>query len=219
MRKGKVFVDSNILIHAATFRSANVFSWIDSQYSEIYIHQVVLKELLKSEVRKPVEDYIAQGKWKLFNPEDEKALTDEDFALYQSYFRDMREAFAKLDEKKKAQNRPIKHTNNLGEIHSLAAALLIGASIICSNDYDIGEVIQDTPILVTWDEDNPNKLMEQDTLVDFCYYTIKEDPTKSRVVRKFLNVIDSNKVTELDRLIKDETLAQEGQPLQLESNP
>jgi predicted nucleic acid-binding protein len=201
MRKGKVFIDANILIHAATFKSADVFSWIDSLYNEIYIHQVVLEELLKSEVRKPVEDYIAQGKWKLFNPDDEKALTDDDFTIYQSYLRDMHQTFTNLNNKKKEQNRPLKHTNDLGEIHSLAAALLLGASIICSNDYDIGEVIQDTPIFVTMDEAHPNKVIEQDTLVDFCYYTIKEDSTKSRDVRKFLKLIDSKKMSELDRLL------------------
>lgn len=40
MRNGKVFVDANILIHAATFKSADVFNWIDSLYEDIYIHQV-----------------------------------------------------------------------------------------------------------------------------------------------------------------------------------
>jgi predicted nucleic acid-binding protein len=67
MRNGKVFVDANILIHAATFRSADVFSWIDSLYDDIYIHQEVLDELLISDVRKKVQGYIDEGKWKLFN--------------------------------------------------------------------------------------------------------------------------------------------------------
>ncbi|OAB43505.1 hypothetical protein PGLA_08825 [Paenibacillus glacialis] len=62
-------------------------------------------------------------------------------------------------------------------------------------------MIQDTPIYVTHDEALTNILIEQDTLVDFCYYTIKEGIEKSRVVRKFLSVVDSNKVTDLDRLL------------------
>jgi predicted nucleic acid-binding protein len=201
MRNGKVFVDANILIHAATFKSANVFSWIDSLYKEIYIHQEVLEELLISDVRKTVEGYIAQGQWNLFNPDDENALTDDEYAIYESFLNDMRQAFVDLDNKKIKENRPLKHTNDLGEIHSLAAALLLGASIICSNDYDIKEVIQDTPIYVTNDEALTNILIEQDTLVDFCYYTIKEGIEKSRVVRKFLSVVDSNKTTDLDRLL------------------
>jgi hypothetical protein len=181
-----------------------VFSWIDSLYEEIYIHQEVLEELLISDVRKIVEGYIAQGQWNLFNPDDENVMTDDKYAIYDSYLIDMHQAFVDLDKKKIKENRPLKHTNDLGEIHSLAAALLLGASIICSNDYDIKEVIQDTPIYVTHDEALTNILIEQDSLVDFCYYTIKEGIEKSRVVRKFLSVVDSNKVTDLDRLLYSE---------------
>ncbi|UJF33926.1 PIN domain-containing protein [Paenibacillus hexagrammi] len=65
-RNGKVFVDANILIHAATFKSADVFSWIDSLYEDIYIHQEVLDELLVSDVRKKVQGYLDQGTWELF---------------------------------------------------------------------------------------------------------------------------------------------------------
>lgn len=81
MRNGKVFVDANIIIHAATFKSADVFSWINSLYEDIYIHQEVLDELLVSDVRNRVKSYIDQGKWKLFDPDDEKALTEDDYAI------------------------------------------------------------------------------------------------------------------------------------------
>lgn len=91
--------------------------------------------------------------------------------------------------------------NDLGEIHSLAAARLLEASIICSNDYDIKEVIQDASIYVTSNGNRTHTLLRQDTLVDFCYYTIQENIEKSRVVHKFLSVIDSNKINELDRLL------------------
>ncbi len=35
------------------------------------------------------------------------------------------------------QGRFLKNTNDLGEMHSLAAAMLLSAGIICSNDLDI----------------------------------------------------------------------------------
>lgn len=200
MRNGKVFVDANILIHAATFKSADVFNWIDSLYEDIYIHQVVLDELLISDVRKKVQSYIDQGKWKLFDPDDETALTEDDYAIYESYLRDMHKAFSDLNEKKIKEGRPLKNTNDLGEIHSLAAVLLLGASIICSNDYDIQEVIQDTPIYATNGE--ANTLIEQDTLVDLCYQTIREGIERSRVVRKYLSVVASDKVTDLEKLLQ-----------------
>lgn len=161
----------------------------------------MLEELLVFSVRKTVEDYIDQGKWKLFNPDDENSLTDGEYAIYESYLNDMRQAFVDLDKKKIKENRPLKYTNDLGEIHSLAAALLLGASIICSNDYDIKEVIQDTPIYVTNAATNTNVLIEQDTLIDLCYYTIKEGIEKSRVVRKFLSVVDSTRTTDLEKLL------------------
>lgn len=200
MRNGKVFVDANILIHAATFKSADVFNWIDSLYEDIYIHQVVLDELLISDFRKKVQSYIDQGKWKLFDPDDETALTEDDYAIYESYLRDMHKAFSDLNEKKIKEGRPLKNTNDLGEIHSLAAVLLLGASIICSNDYDIQEVIQDTPIYATNGE--ANTLIEQDTLVDLCYQTIREGIERSRVVRKYLSVVASDKVTDLEKLLQ-----------------
>lgn len=44
-RKGKVFIDANILIHATSYQSADVFRWIYELYEEIYIHKIVLDEL------------------------------------------------------------------------------------------------------------------------------------------------------------------------------
>ncbi|WP_341281364.1 hypothetical protein [Paenibacillus sp. FSL H8-0537] len=203
MRNGKVFVDANIIIHAATFKSADVFSWIDSLYEDIYVHQVVLDELLISDVRNKVQSYIDQGKWKLFDPDDEQALTEDDYAIYESYLKDIRQAFTKLNEKKIKEGRPLKNTNDLGEIHSLAAVLILGASIICSNDYDIKEVIQDTPIYATNGQAITNMLIEQDTLVDLCYLTIRESIEKPKVVRRFLGVVASDRSTELEGLLTE----------------
>lgn len=42
-RKGKVFIDANIIIHAGSFQKADVFHWINQLYEEIYIHIEVLK--------------------------------------------------------------------------------------------------------------------------------------------------------------------------------
>ena len=50
------------------------------------------------------------------------------------------------------QGRLLKGTNDLGEIHCLAAALLLSATIICSNDGDIQEVIDDNQLEVASEE-------------------------------------------------------------------
>ncbi|SOC21723.1 hypothetical protein SAMN05880501_11350 [Ureibacillus xyleni] len=197
-RKGKVFIDANVLIHATSYRSADIFQWIDLLYEEVYIHQMVLEELKITDVRKKVEDYIQQGKWHLFDPDDEKTLSDNLFDIYEGYVRDIRYAFADLNQKKINEGRPLKNASDLGEMHSLAATMLLGASIICSNDYDIREVIEDTPILVTLDEEKESVLVEQDTLVDFCFFVITYDIANQSVARKFLKAIQPNKIIELD---------------------
>lgn len=46
-------------------------------------------------------------------------------------------------------------------------------------------------------------LIEQDTLIDLCYYTIREDIEKPKVVRRFLGVVASDKVTELEKLLTE----------------
>lgn len=142
-RGGKVFVDTNILIHADAYGLENVFEWIDSLYKEVYIHQMVLDEILQESARQKVYHYIEARHWHLFNPDDEKCLSDELYEVYESYVDEMKQAFRKLDQKKHEQGRRLKGTNDLGEIHCLAAALLLSATIICSNDSDIQEIIDD----------------------------------------------------------------------------
>lgn len=198
-RKGKVFIDANILIHAASYQSADVFQWINELYEEIYIHKAVLDELRISSVRQKVEMYIEQGAWYMFDPDDEATLSDDLFAIYEGYMHDMRQAFADLNQKKIREDRSLKHTNDLGEMHCLAAAVLLGASIICSNDYDIKEVIEDASVKVTIDEENESIFVEQDTLVDFCYYVIRKEITSRSVARKFLKATQPGKVSNLDR--------------------
>lgn len=197
-RKGKVFIDANILIHAASYQSADVFQWINELYEEIYIHKVVLDELRISSVRQKVEMYIKQGAWYTFDPDDEETLPDDLFAIYEGYMGDMRQAFEDLDQKKVKESRSLKHTNDLGEMHCLAAAMLIGASIICSNDYDIKEVIEDASIKVTSNEESESIFIEQDTLVDFCYYVIRKEIASRSVARKFLKATQPGKVSNLD---------------------
>lgn len=197
-RKGKVFIDANILIHAASYQSADVFQWINELYEEIYIHKMVLDELRISSVRQKVESYIEQGAWNMFDPDDEETLSDDLFAIYEGYVRDMRQAFEDLNQKKIREDRPLKHTNDLGEMHCLAAAMLLGASIICSNDYDIKEVIEDASVKVTIDEESESIFIEQDTLVDFCYYVIKKEIASRSMARKFLKATQPGKVSNLD---------------------
>lgn len=51
-RQGKVFVDTNILLHADMYQHDTIFDWIDALYEEVYIHQMVLDEILSASARK-----------------------------------------------------------------------------------------------------------------------------------------------------------------------
>lgn len=201
-RKGKVFIDANMIIHAGSFQKTDVFQWLNQLYEEIYIHIEVLNELQVASVRKKADEFIASGQWILFDPQAETLIpTEELYDLYVIYLRGMREAFYQLDVKKEAEGRRLKNTNDLGEIHSLAAAMLLSAGIICSNDLDIREVIEDAPIYITIEEDEESVLMEQDTLEDFCCFVISHEIAERSMVRKFFKAIQPQKIEKFDRRI------------------
>lgn len=200
-RSGKVFVDTNILFHADAYELDNVFEWIDQLYEEVYIHQMVLDEMLRPSTRQKVQHYIDSGLWFLFNPDDENCLSDDLYAIYESYVSEMKQAFRQLNEKKKAQGRRLKGTNDLGEIHCLAAALLLSATIICSNDGDIQEIIDDNQLEVASKDEDFNVRIIQDTLKDFCFYTYRNDIASESKVRKFMKAFQKDKLHELDALL------------------
>ncbi|WP_285397357.1 hypothetical protein [Lysinibacillus sp. fls2-241-R2A-57] len=200
-RKGKVLIDSNILIFATEYKIINIFQLIDALYDEVYIHKMVYDELLLNEVKQNVDAKLKDG-WILFDPDDEVTLSDDIYEIYNRYLVDVKQGFDDQNEKKKREDRPLKHTNDLGEMHCLAAAMLLGASIIFSNDYDIREIIQDSKLCITVDEAEESVLIQHDTLLDFCcYLVVFEIETKSNV-RKFLKAIQPLKVSGLDERLK-----------------
>ncbi|PJO44892.1 hypothetical protein [Lysinibacillus xylanilyticus] len=174
---------------------------IDALYDEVYIHKVVYDELLLSEVKQNVDAKLNDG-WILFDPDDEDALSDYRYEIYNQYLVDVKQGFTDLDEKKTREGRPLKYTNDLGEMHSLAAAMLLGASIIFSNDYDILEDIKDSELRITVDEAEDSELIQHDTLVDFCFYLVVFDIEAKANVRKFLKAIQPFKVSVLDERLK-----------------
>lgn len=202
MRKGKVFIDANIIIHAESFHKTDVFLWIHKLYEDIYIHKTVLNELELPSVREKINGFIAEGKWILFDPEDEEVVTDGMYDLYESYVDDMRDAFRQLDEKKITEERTPKNTNDLGEIHSLAAAVMLSAGIICSNDLDIREVIEDSEIFITADDEKESALIIQDTLEDFCFYVIISEVAERKITRQFFKAMQPNRIHALDQRLE-----------------
>lgn len=178
------------MLYAAYFQKENIFEWITALYEKIYVHQEVLNELLDGKVRNPVQELLDSGMWVLFNPDDDDCLSDKEFEIYSKYLDDVQQGFKNLDNKKRLLNRPIKGTKDIGEMHIIAAALLTSSNLICSNDYDIAEVISDEEFKISFggDEEQESQLIIQDTLEDFCYLVVLNGIAIRKKARKFLKM-------------------------------
>lgn len=73
--------------------------------------------------------------------------------------------------------------------------------IICSNDKDIQEVIDDHELEVVSRDEQQNIKLVEDTLKDFCYYVCLHKITTSSKVRKVLKAFQKEKLHELDALL------------------
>ncbi|MBM7572929.1 hypothetical protein [Aquibacillus albus] len=186
-RSGKVFIDANIINLAVVYKREDVLGWINNLYDKIYIHISVMNELITN--KSYAEEQIENGNWILFDPDDENCLSNEQFTIYEHYIQNVRDGFRRLNEKKKKQGREIKNTSNIGEIDSLAAAILLSANIICSNDYEIREVIEDEEFSVAVSEEEVPELIVQDTIEDFCVFCVQYGIASKKEVRKFFKVV------------------------------
>lgn len=189
-RPGAVFIDSNILFYAACFQKENIFGWITALYEKVYIHQEVLNELLDGKARNLVQELLDSGIWVLFDPENEDCLSDEEYEIYLQYLDDVQQGFRNLDHKKRSMGRRIKGTKDIGEMHIIAAALMTSSNLICSNDYDIAEVISDEEFKISFggDEEQKSELIIQDTLEDFCYYVVLNGIAIRKNSRNFFKI-------------------------------
>lgn len=192
IRKGKVIIDTNLLMQALDYRKSNVFDWIDQVYENIYVHMEVVNEFQIESERKSILEVIEVMGWKLFDHNNKDCLLDEHKSLYWTYVKEVHEGFEKLKAKKEAQGRIPKTSNNIGEIHSIALAQLISGNIISSNDYEIREVIEDENIRVHSPELKEDILIEQDTIEDFCVYCVQANVVKPSDVLKFFKICHSS---------------------------
>lgn len=189
MRRGKVFIDTNIIQLAAVYKKSDVIGWINQLYEDVYIHISVLNELLLN--RSVAEKQIHEQRWQLFDPDDVQCLSHDEFEIYRYYERYIGESFKRLYEKKRNLGMILKSTSNLGEIHTLAAAMLLQARIICSNDYEIREIIHDEEICTAASEYDTPELIIQDTLEDFCFFCVQNKVATKKEVRQLFKVANA----------------------------
>ncbi|WP_106496146.1 hypothetical protein [Lentibacillus sp. Marseille-P4043] len=129
--------------------------------------------------------------WTLFDQNDENSLPEKHRAIYWGYVDGVGEGFESLKAKKEALGRTPKTSNNIGEIHCIALAQLISGNIISSNDFEIREVIKDQDMRVYSDELEEGVLIEQDTIEDFCVYSVQAEVAKPSSVVKFFKICHS----------------------------
>ena len=75
-------------------------------------------------------------------------------------------------------------------MHIIAAALMTSSNLICSNDYDIAEVISDEEFKISFggDEEQESELIIQDTLEDFCCYVVLNAIANRKNSRSFFKM-------------------------------
>lgn len=180
----RTFIDTNMLIFAGDYQKDNVFDWIETLYSDVWIHIDVLNELLLG--KSSVEEEINSRHWHIFDP---SSLSDIEQEVYDMHFDGIQEAFQAM---RISQGPNAKHTPDVGEKATLAACILQDAQMICSNDADISEIVSRENYCYV-DEDGNSKPILQDTASDFCYYCVSDAGITKSKVRRFYKSIFENK--------------------------
>lgn len=184
----RVFIDTNMLFFAMQYKKEDVFTWFNALYENIWIHVEVLNELLTGKNR--VLQEINQGNWHLYDP---NTLPHDEYIIYKAEINQIRDAFRRMNERREHNGGRVKQTLDTGEISTLAVCLLEDAHLICSNDFDIREVVAAEQYKYV-DENDEEHLIIQDTAEDFCYYCVlKTNITKSKVRHFFKTLFDDEK--------------------------
>lgn len=206
-RTDKVFIDSNMIIYAADFQRADVFEWMNQLYSNIYIHTDVYRELLFSSVKEQVNRLIDRGDWTLFDPEDSDTMSTIQRDIYRQRLQEVKSAFHKMNIQRIIDGKRPKTVSNLGEIATITACMMIGAGIICSNDFDIRTVVaqEDYRVIINAQE----ILLMQDSAEDFCTYCFHSKIATRKLIRNFYKTIigeskyREQKLRQLDERLQD----------------
>lgn len=183
----RVFIDTNMLLFAVQYEKEDVFTWFNALYENIWIHVDVLEELLTGKNR--VLQEIHQGNWHLYDP---NTLPKNEKTIYNAEISQIKDAFRHMNERREYSGRRNKKTANTGEISTLAVCLLEDAHLICSNDFDVREVVEAEQYTYV-DENDVEHLIIQDTAEDFCYYCSLDASIKKSKVRHFFKSIFDDK--------------------------
>ncbi len=180
------FIDTNILLYATAYHKEDILAWINGVYHNIYIHIDVLNEVINLAAQDQISRCINDYHWMIFNPGE---LTKDDYELYLFLRNQVAEDMQQLALRRRRLGMPIKHTANVGEISILAACRLINGTIICSNDSDVRDVIDQEQYQIIDISTQQEVLIKQEDIADFCVRVNTNKIATRKAVRKFYGVI------------------------------
>ncbi|PJO44859.1 hypothetical protein [Lysinibacillus xylanilyticus] len=176
------FVDANIIFYIDKLKDkADFINVLEKVYESVYIHEEVYKELSSSS-QKFVDNKCQDQKWILLNPLQEFKTTYSD---YQLMLTKIQEKLIEVDKRRGKEG-----SVGTGEIASLAAAYMLNAEIICSNDYSLEDVIVEVPlhIFINGNEESDPVYIKHHRLLDFCELVVFGNVLKRSEVRKFYQI-------------------------------
>lgn len=176
------FIDANLIFYIEKLKSKDGFYTIIEQvYESVYIHEKVYKEV-GSAGQKIIDEKCHANKWVLFKPDQAFQNFYDDYRLIESR---IQSTLIEVDARRGKAG-----SAGIGEIASLAAAYLLNARFICSNDYSIEEVIREVPLHIFIDGDDSQEpvLVTQHRLLDFCKLVVDGGILPRNKVRKFYQI-------------------------------
>lgn len=202
------FIDANIVFYIEKLKSKDGFlNIVEQVYESVYIHEEVYKEL-SNMGRVFVDEKCDAKKWQLFKPVHEFQDIYEDYMFMLSK---VQSTLIEVDTQRRKAGSP-----GTGEIASLAAAYLLNAEFICSNDYSIEEVIREIPLHIFIDGDDSKEpvLITHHRLLDFCRLVVEGGILPRNTVRKFFQIAHLE-LKSSNRPLFDEQMAEFDQFIQV----
>lgn len=195
------FIDANIIFYIEKLKDKGEFiNILEQVYESVYIHEEVYKELSSSSQRF-VDNKCQQQKWIRLNP---LQVFKDIYTDYQLMLSKIQDKLIEVDKRRGKEG-----SAGTGEIASLAAAYLLNAEIICSNDYSLEDVILEVPlhIFIDGDDETNPVFIKHHRLLDFCELVVLGKVLKRKDVRKFFQIahleLKANKPDQF-KLILDE---------------
>lgn len=194
-------IDANIIFYIHDIKRVKGFpDIVENVYDQVIIHDKVYDELLPAG-KHFADSKIQAGLWRKF---DEASLSSTQKIEYRQLINDIDQKLEQIDQKRGKLD-----SLGTGEIYSLAAATVIHAEFVCSNDYSIQEVIDELSLEVFPDgnDELEQKPLVQHRFVELCALACKKEILERKQVFKGFKVAMrstkmENKI-EYDKLIKE----------------